>query len=151
MNKKRKVICSGIIVIIILIGAIAVYEVGMIFEFEYPFAPTLYGVKKSHSYNGQLVNDLIKEKFPGSNPDWHTCHYCFHLSGYEPKIIRVRLMLDSPEKKEYWFVYSKKFREIVPADTITANMFPELVPPYEMITELGRGTGILVPKHWLKS
>lgn len=153
----------AIITGVILAGLLwAIWFVGMVMEFEYPYMFTLMKVRNATSISGVPISKVIKadgDDWSGGL-HWHTCSYCAYNCGDSKNLISVQL--EAPNKRTcYFFAYCRTTHTIVPLNDATAAHFPSLMPPGDKLESAymlngktgvsGNGFGdFKVPANWFR-
>lgn len=77
-NPKKKQNRIALIAVVAFVVLTAVYEFGRMFEFEYPFWPTLWLAEQTKTPDGSRVADLIRLRSGNSyvSQNWHHCTWC---------------------------------------------------------------------------
>lgn len=72
MKRTRVALLVGAVFVVL---AAAAYEFGRVFEFEYPFWPTLWLAEQTKTPGGSRVTDLIRIRAGTSYSEqhWHHC------------------------------------------------------------------------------
>jgi hypothetical protein len=131
-------------VALLLGGAIALFVavtyVGLVFECEYPFWPTLWLAEQTKIPDGSRVTDLIRIRSGSSylQQHWHHCSYCDVVYPHAPHLA-IRVTGNYANLDFYLFDWDLSHRRLLPISVRTAKMFPELIPPGYIVKPLGVG------------
>jgi hypothetical protein len=125
-------------VLLVLMGA--VYEFGYVFEFEYPFWPTLWIAEHTKTRDGRRVSELVDTRsgFPHGVQHWHHCTWCNVVYPHAPHVA-VKVTTNDDENNFLLFDWDLMRRRLLPASVRTARLFPELIPPGYVVKPLGLG------------
>lgn len=144
---KRNVSVAAFIVVVVVV----VYAFGVFFEFEYPYAYTLRRLRSARGSNGESIDGILKKHLGSSSVHWHSCSYCAGRTARRG-LIYVEFRHGD---KVYGFAYDRGREVLAPMSRITAEAFPELLPPNEPLVPVvdGRtgfvnGGEILIPRSW---
>jgi hypothetical protein len=135
--KPSRVILLAVVAFVILA---AVYEFGRVFEFEYPFWPTLWLAEQTKTPDGSRVTDLIRIRSgsPHVSQHWHHCTWCDVVYPHAPHLA-IKVTVNDDERDFYLFDWQLSQRKLLPITVRTAKLFPELIPPGYVIKPLGVG------------
>ena len=121
----------------------AIWYLGWMFEFEYPYVFTLAKVRNAKSTFGIPISEIIKAD--GANWSqglhWHTCKYCAYWCGDHENLISVHL--ETPDTSNtYYFAYCRTTDTLVPMTDGTATRYPSLVPADDHLEGVNQLNGI---------
>ncbi len=159
--KRAFALLGGTVFLIFL--AWVVWAVGMVLEFEYPYAFTLMRVRSAVSVSGVPAEQIIRADGAdwSGGLQWHTCSYCANAFGDQKNLTLVRL--SAPDKKtSYYFAYCRPTNVLVPLMDRTAAQFPSLMPRGDSLRPVGAmdGTGrvssfgegnLALPEKWYRT
>jgi hypothetical protein len=140
VHKKRRNKAALLVGIVCVVLAAAVYEYGLIFEFEYPFIPTLWLAEQTKTPDGSRVTDLIRIRSGSSYVEqyWHHCTWCDVVYPHAPHLA-IKVTVNNDEKDFYLFDWQLSRRRLIPITVRTAKLFPELIPSGYFVKPLGVG------------
>jgi hypothetical protein len=134
---KRTRFALGMAVVFVILVA-GVYAFGYVFEFEYPFWPTLWLAQQTKTSDGRLVSDLIRTRSGNSYADehWHHCTFCDDVYPYAPHMA-VKVYINTNVNVCYLFDWDSWHRKLLPITVRTAQLVPELIPAGSFIEQVG--------------
>jgi hypothetical protein len=137
-RKQSRAILFAAVVSVLL--AAAVGEFGRIFEYEYPFWPTLWVAEQTKAPGGTRMFDLIRVRSGSSYVEqhWHHCTWCDVVYPHAPHMA-VKVTVNHDEEDFYLFDWQLSQRKLLPITVRTAKAFPELIPPGCVAEPIGTG------------
>jgi hypothetical protein len=129
-----------LVAIVFVVLAAAAYEFGRVFEFEYPFWPTLWLAEQTKTSSGSRVTDLIRIRAGSSyvGQHWHHCTWCDVVYPHAAHLA-VKVTVNNGERDFYLFDWQLSQRRLLPITIRTAKDFPELIPAGYIVKPLGVG------------
>ena len=125
MNRKG-FLKKAILISIVPVFCFAIWVVGIVLEFEYPYILSINRAKNSHTITGRKSKEVISEQLgiDQNKIDFHRCSYCAHCEdGFPENTIRIQVVY---ENKNYIFAYNRKRNILYPASHETELKFPSM-------------------------
>ena len=137
-RKKKRTKTLPLIAVVFVVAA--VWEFGYVFEFEYPFWPTLWLAEQTRTPDGSRVTDLVRTRSGSSYAEqhWHHCTWCDVVYPHAPHMA-VKVYINTNENDFYLFDWDGWHRKLLPLTVRTAKLVPELIPARSVVELVGDG------------
>lgn len=137
--KRRRVVLLIALSVLFVLG-VAILEFGCVFEFEYPFRPTVWLAEHTKTPAGSRVTELIRIRSGSSylSQRWHHCTWCDVVYPHAAHMA-VKVTVNENEKDFHLFDWQLSQRRLLPITVRTAKTFPELIPRGYVVKPLGVG------------
>jgi len=126
---KTKIIAVGLVATVV---TPIVWFVGVIGEYEYPYAITVYRASHAKTATGASAASVVAKGLDArpSQLDWHRCSFC---ANFDLSKSMVRVQVSVVPRENYIFAFDTRRGILYPADEETAEAFPTM----EVIGQLG--------------